>query len=156
MSRAGRLRTGRIAPALASALAAVLLLGGCAGGTGAGPELDVEDAYVPEPVNETVAGGFLTVRNTGDADDHLVAVTGDIAGTVELHETVDNSMRRVDRFAIPAGGELVLSRGGNHLMLLDLSHRPVEGETVFLELHFETSDPIGIDVPVEAGTHTGR
>ncbi|MBB0232717.1 copper chaperone PCu(A)C [Streptomyces calidiresistens] len=145
-----------MAGALAAVLAGALLAGGCAGETERAPELEVVGAFVPEPVNEAVAGGFLTVRNTGDADDHLVSVTAGIAGTVELHETVDNSMRRVERFTIPAGGALELSRGGNHLMLLDLSRRPVEGETVFLELHFETSEPIGIDVPVEAGTHTGR
>ncbi|MCE7083390.1 copper chaperone PCu(A)C [Streptomyces sp. ST2-7A] len=134
----------------------VLTAAGCSGEGEETPELSVVGAFVPEPVSEAVAGGFLTVRNDGEVDDHLISVSSDLAGTVELHETVDNTMRRVDRFVVPAGGELTLSRGGNHLMLLDLSHRPVEGETVSLELHFETSEPIGIDVPVEAGTHTGR
>ncbi len=65
-------------------------------------------------------------------------------------------MRQVESLTVPADGELALRRGGNHLMLLDLSRTPAEGETVSIELHFETSDPITLDVPVEAATHTGE
>jgi copper(I)-binding protein len=151
------------APVLTGALTALLVLTGCGGdadgdgGDGAGtPELAVEGAYIPEPATAEVAGAFLTVTNTGDADDSLTSVTSDLAGTVEIHETVDNAMRQAGALPVPAGGALELARGGSHLMLLDLSRKPVEGETVSLELRFETSDPIALDVPVEAATHTGE
>ncbi|MEU9110605.1 copper chaperone PCu(A)C, partial [Streptomyces sp. NPDC048483] len=45
---------------------------------------------------------------------------------------------------------LRLGRGGNHLMLMGLKNKPAEGDTVTLELHFATSDPITVDVPVKA------
>ncbi|MDT0342060.1 copper chaperone PCu(A)C [Streptomyces litchfieldiae] len=141
-------------PAVAAALA--LALGGCGDDGGGEPELEAGGAFIPEPVTADMAGGFLTVTNTGDADDTLVSVTSDLTGTVEFHETVDNAMHQVESLPIPAGGELSLGRGGTHLMLIDLSRKPTEGETVSLQLHFETSDPITLDVPVEAATHTGE
>ncbi|MDT0318116.1 copper chaperone PCu(A)C [Streptomyces millisiae] len=141
----------------AALLAGALTLGlaACSGGEGR-PELRASGAYVPQPPTQEVAGAFLTIENTGDADDTLVSVSSDVAGTVEIHETVDNRMRQVDSLPVPAGGRLDLARGGNHVMLLDLSRRLVEGETVSLELRFETSDPLTVDVPVESATHTGE
>ena len=65
-------------------------------------------------------------------------------------------MHQVDSLPVPAGGELRFDHGGNHLMLTDLLRRPVEGETVSLELHFETSAPISLDVPVRPANYTGE
>ncbi|MFD7508798.1 copper chaperone PCu(A)C [Streptomyces sp. NPDC059853] len=137
--------------------AALLALAGCSAGDGGGePRLTAENAYIPEPITGDMAGGFLVIRNTGDADDTLTSVRSDLAETVEMHETVDNAMRPVDSFTVPAGGTLSLSRGGSHLMLLGLTHKPVEGEQVELELRFEKSAPITVDVPVRATTYTGE
>jgi copper(I)-binding protein len=138
--------------AAALALAAGLALAGCStsSASGSGPELTVKDAYVPQPVMRDMAGGFLTVRNTGEAADELTSVTSDISGDVQLHETVDGRMRHVKSLQIPANGELKLEHGGNHLMFMGLKHKPVKGEKVSLELHFAHSDPIKVSVPVEA------
>jgi periplasmic copper chaperone A len=138
----------------AAVTALALALAAC-GGDDAAPELTAGNAFVPEPVTGDMAAGFFTIENTGDADDTLTSVTSDAAGAVEMHETAGNAMRPVDSFPIPAGGQLRLSRGGNHLMLLDLPHKPTEGDTLSLELHFEESDPIILRVPVESATHTG-
>ncbi|MFB4194064.1 copper chaperone PCu(A)C [Streptomyces carpaticus] len=135
--------------------AALLALTGCSAGGGE-PRLTAERAYIPEPITGDMAGGFLVIENTGDADDSLTSVHSDLAETVEMHETVDNAMRPVDSLTVPAGGTLSLSRGGSHLMLLGLTHKPVEGEQVELELRFEKSAPITIDVPVRATTYTGE
>lgn len=151
------------APTLALALALGLtgaLLAGCGGESGddagaGGPELSVTDAYLPEPVNPEVAGGFLTLHNAGDADDTLVSVTSELTGTVEIHETVDNAMRRVEGLTVPAEGTLRLERGGRHLMFLDLTEPPVEGDTVTVELRFEVSEPLSVELPVESPTYTG-
>ncbi|RKN07235.1 copper chaperone PCu(A)C [Streptomyces radicis] len=153
--------------AAAVALTAAFALSACGGGDGNGngnggddaaspPDLSARGAFIPEPATADLAAAFLTVENAGGTDDALTSVTSDIAGTVEIHETVDNAMRQVDALPVPAGGELDLARGGNHVMLMDLTSQPVEGDTVTLELHFETSDPIALDVPVESATHTGE
>ncbi|URN12700.1 copper chaperone PCu(A)C [Streptomyces radiopugnans] len=140
--------------ALGFALAAALLTGAAtACGTSSGPELTVEGAYVPEPVTAERAGGFLVVRNDGDTADRLVSAASDISGDVQIHETSGGRMRRVDSLTVPANGTLELSRGGNHLMFMDLERKPAEGEKVSVELRFEKSDPITVEVPVEAVNH---
>ncbi|WP_052847446.1 copper chaperone PCu(A)C [Streptomyces avicenniae] len=151
------------AAALLLALALPLGLTGCGGegdgggdGSGGAPELTVSGAYVPRPPTADVAGAFLVIENAGGADDTLTSVTSEAAGSVEIHETVDNAMRQVSSLTVPAGGSLALDRGGNHLMLMELRDRPAEGDTVPIELHFETSAPITLDVPVEAANHTGE
>ncbi len=155
MSRRPRRVPAVRAATLAGALALAAVTG-CGAGDPEPPELSVSGAFVPEPVSEAVAGGFLVVENTGGEDDVLTGASSEMAEKVELHETVDNSMRPVDSFPVPAGGSLELSRGGNHLMLHGLSSKPETGDTVPIELRFEKSEPITLNVPVESPTHTGR
>ncbi|SFD20568.1 copper chaperone PCu(A)C [Streptomyces aidingensis] len=156
MRRRGWAGPAALLLALAPTAAACADGDGDGGGGGGGPELTVADAFVPQPVNDDLAAGFLTVRNTGDADDALVSATTPAAASVELHRTVDNAMRQVDSLPVPAGGTLELRRGGDHLMLVDLSTTLTEGDTVTLELRFRTSDPLTVEVPVESATHTGQ
>ncbi|MEU3044992.1 MULTISPECIES: copper chaperone PCu(A)C [unclassified Streptomyces] len=140
----------RTAAALAAAVAAPLLLAGC--GSSAAPELTVSGAFMPQPVSD-MAAGFLTVENTGGAGDRLTSVTSGISDEVSIHRTEGGRMTEVESFDIPAEGSLDLERGGNHIMFMALKERPEEGDTVSVELHFETSDPITVDVPVKAATH---
>lgn len=62
-------------------------------------------------------------------------------------------MLKVESFDIPANGTLSLERGGNHIMFMELKKKPKQGEKVSIELHFEKSDPIKVDLPVEAANH---
>ncbi len=135
----------------AVALAAALALTGCSSG-GDEPELKVSGAYMPQPVMD-MAGGFLTIENTGDTADKLTSVTSPLSDDVTLHETKNQKMRQVPSFDIPAHGELKLARGGNHLMFMELKSKPKQGEKVSVELHFEKADPITVELPVEAATH---
>lgn len=153
-ARPARRRARRTA--LAAVVAALLTGAAACSAEPAGPELSVRDAFVPEPVSEAVAGGFLVLENTGDEDDALVGAVSEMAEKVELHETVENSMRPVDSLPVPAGGSLELARGGNHLMLHGLDRKPVEGDTVPVALEFEKSGTLTIDIPVASATHTGR
>ncbi|MEE1929947.1 copper chaperone PCu(A)C [Streptomyces sp. TRM 70351] len=142
------------ATALTLALAAPLAAGAC--GTADAPPAPgaVEgSAYMPEPVTGKMAAGYFTLTNDGDEPDTLTAVTSDVSDDVQFHRTVDNRMERVESFGIPAHGELALSRGGNHLMFMGLERKPSKGDTVRLELHFEKSEPLTLEVPVEATNH---
>nr|WP_206441222.1 copper chaperone PCu(A)C [Streptomyces boncukensis] len=114
------------------------------------PRLTVRGAYVPQPVNGKMAGGFLTVRNSGGTADKLTSVSSDIAGDVTMHKTVKQQMQSVASFTVPAEGSLKLARGGNHLMLMDLKRKPAEGDTVTFVLHFTKSGPITVKAPVKA------
>ncbi|WP_069813700.1 copper chaperone PCu(A)C [Streptomyces sp. TP-A0874] len=138
----------------ATALAAVAALGlaGCSTGSDR-PELAASGAYIPQPVTAEMAGGYVVIENTGDGADKLTRVTSDISDEVQLHTTEGNSMRQVDSLPVPAHGKLELKRGGDHLMFVNLKHKPTEGEKVTVEFHFAESDPISLEVPVEATNH---
>nr|WP_202437319.1 copper chaperone PCu(A)C [Streptomyces sp. SID5910] len=139
----------------AAALIGALVLAGC-GDSGSGAssaaELSVGAAYIPQPMSGTMAAGFLTVTNKGDAEDELTSVTSP-AGEVTVHETVGGAMKEVDRLPVPAHGDLVLESGGNHLMFEKLKRRPEQGETVTVQLHFTHSDPVTVDMPVKPATY---
>lgn len=119
------------------------------------PQLEVTGAFMPQPVSD-MAAGFLLVKNSGDAADRLTSVTSSLSDHVSIHETKNRTMRMVTSFEVPAGGELDLERGGNHIMFMGLKQRPKRGETVSVELHFEKADPITVDIPVKETTYNPK
>ncbi|MGK5628639.1 copper chaperone PCu(A)C [Streptomyces sp. URMC 123] len=134
--------------AAAVALAATTALTGCSADPE--PQLKATGAYIPKPVMPDMAGGFMVIENTGEAADKLVKVTSPVSDDVQIHETVDNKMKQVKSFDIPAKGKLELKRRGSHIMFMNLKEKLAEGGKVSVELHFEKADPIKLDVPVMA------
>ncbi|AVV47367.1 hypothetical protein C6376_09075 [Streptomyces sp. P3] len=151
--RSGRAGRTRLLAASCAVVTGTLLSAGCASDADGRAELSVRAAYIPQPVSATMAAGFLTVVNKGDAQDELTSVTSTAAGSVTLHETVGSSMREVASLDIPAHGQLVFKSGGNHLMFEKLKSRPVQGATVTVELHFTSSDPLEVEIPVKSATY---
>ncbi|MFJ8667859.1 copper chaperone PCu(A)C [Streptomyces sp. NPDC093600] len=153
----GTTRTTRTTVLLAAiALASGAALTGCSSdGSADEPRLKVSGAFMPQPVMD-MAGGFLTIENDSDTADKLTSVTSPLSDDVEIHETKDQKMREVKSFDIPAKGELKLVRGGNHIMFMNIKQKPKQGEKVSIELHFEKSGPIKVDLPVEAATHNPK
>lgn len=119
------------------------------------PRLEVTGAFMPQPVSD-MAAGFLLVKNSGGTADRLTSVTSSLSDNVSIHETKNNTMRMVTSFEVPAGGELDLERGGNHIMFTELKQQPKRGETVSVELHFEKADPITVDIPVKETTYNPK
>ncbi|AXG82611.1 copper chaperone PCu(A)C [Streptomyces paludis] len=103
---------------------------------------------MPKPVSD-MAAGFLTVTNSGRSADRLTSITSTISDSVTIHRTENQAMREVKSFDIPAGGELDLERGGSHIMFMNLKERPAQGQEVGIELHFEKTDPIKVELPVK-------
>lgn len=146
----------RAATAVALALGLTGALTACGsddGGSGDKPELSVSGAYIPRPAMADMAAGFLTVTNKGGGADKLTSITTPLAREVTLHTTKGTRMKQVSSLDVPANGDLRLSSGGDHLMLTKLVHRPKVGEKVDFTLHFATSDPVTIKVPVEPMTY---
>ncbi|WP_149830465.1 copper chaperone PCu(A)C [Streptomyces tailanensis] len=136
--------------------AAVLVLTGCGSSDSSGSsaaKLSVESAYMPQPVTDSMAAGYLVIKNTGGTADELTSVTSDLAQDVTVHETTGQSMREAAALKVPAGGELVLASGGNHLMFENLKRKPKEGETVSLRLNFTTSKAVTVEMPVKSATY---
>lgn len=138
-----------------------LLLGACASETttSAASGVEIRDARIPAPAGENGAL-YMVVRNNGAEDDRLVAAATDVAAAVELHETVMEgdtmTMRPVEGYDVPAGGELALERGGKHIMLLGVD--PLEvGDVVTVTLEFEDAGAVVVEaevVPQVAETDT--
>ncbi|WP_415947602.1 copper chaperone PCu(A)C [Streptomyces sp. KLOTTS4A1] len=151
-----RRRTTALAGAIA--IAAALGLTGCSGsGTGdeatnRAPQLSVTGGFIPEPALKNTAGGFLTIVNKGGAD-KLLSVSSPLAKETMGHRTVDGRMEKAESFDIPAGGELSFERGGNHLMFMDLAHKPKVGDKVEVELRFEKSEPLTAELEVKEATY---
>ncbi|WP_111602636.1 copper chaperone PCu(A)C [Streptomyces sp. Amel2xB2] len=152
-------RTG-VRAALLPLAAGLLTLTACGSGTDSGsgtdaegrsaPKLSVSGAYMPEPVTDDMAGGFLTVRNTGDSADRLTSVKSAAFGEAQLHTTSKGQMRHVTSLPVPANGTLRLGRGGNHIMFLKPERKPVKGEKVRVTLHFSKSGHVTVSMPVKA------
>lgn len=155
-----RRRTGVRVALLLPLAAGLCTLGACgtgsgtdeggSGAKGSAPKLSVGGAYMPQPVTDDMAGGFLTVRNSGGTGDRLTSVESETFGEAQLHSTSDGQMQRVKSLPVPAGGTLRLSRGGNHIMFLKPEHKPVKGEKVRVTLHFSKSGNVKVSMPVEA------
>lgn len=118
----------------------VLALAGCGSGV---PRIEVRAATVPVPMTMDVASVYLTIENTGDGDDQLLAVSSTAAEAVELHETTiaENgraSMAPLRGITIPAGETVDFRPGGRHLMLVGIDEL-VDGGQVPLRLTFRHS-----------------
>ena len=105
--------------------------------------------------NAPVAGGFLTIENTGTEPDRLVSATSDIAGETQIHEMAMQGdvmkMRQLaDGLDIPAGETVVLAPGGFHIMFMGLKQALVEGETITVTLTFEKAGTVDVVLPIEA------
>lgn len=107
------------------------------------------------PPNAPVAGGYMTIRNTGEAVDRLLGGTVGFADRVEIHEmTMDGDVMKMrplpDGLEIPAGGEVQLRPGGYHLMFIGLEERLLEGESRPATLTFERAGEVAVEFTVEA------
>lgn len=101
------------------------------------------------------AAAFMTIENHG-ADDRLIGVKSDLAKRVELHTHLQDAngvmkmMHVEEGFAIAAGENHMLQRGGEHVMFLGLTSVPAEGDTIHLTLTFEKAGDVMVEVPVDS------
>ncbi len=108
----------------------------------------------PTPPKAIVGRVYLTIVNNGAEVDHLVAASTDVARTAEVSgvrilQDVPNQ-RHLVNIDIPAGGRIVFSPGGYHILLRNLKHPLVAGERFEVDLTFEKAGDIPLDVKVEA------
>jgi hypothetical protein len=147
---------------LLAALAAVLLAAPALAHETRIGKLVIEHPYARASAGPAKTGAaYLTVRNEGEADDRLVAVSCGAAMHAQLHGHVNDGgvmrMRHLaDGIAVPAGGEARLAPGGHHIMLMGLNGPLFEGETIQIELTFKKAGAVTVEVEVEgvaAGAH---
>ncbi len=105
------------------------------------------------PGGARVAGGYLTVTNTGSTPDRLVGGAAAFAERVEIHEMATQNgvmtMRPIaGGLAIAPGQTVELKPGGLHVMFMGLNRPLAEGQTVKVTLEFETAGKVEIDLAV--------
>jgi copper(I)-binding protein/thiol-disulfide isomerase/thioredoxin len=96
---------------------------------------------------------YLTLVNPGDREDALEGADSAVADHIMLHQTTEMEgnmahMAHEYHLVIPAHGQVTLAPGGHHLMLEDLAHPLVAGQTVPLNLHFQHGATVHVDVPI--------
>lgn len=118
--------------------------------------VEVHDPYARSAsATATTGAAFMVIHNHGTTDDRLVDVTSPVAARVELHTHRENAqgvmqmIHVAEGFDLPAGGEIVMDRGGHHVMLMGLKQPLVPGETIPLTLVFEQAGALQVDVPVD-------
>jgi hypothetical protein len=140
----------QFAAAIALTLSAILAL---APGARAS-DISVTGAFARASATPVAKTGvvYVTIRNTGTADDVLLGVQTPAAEMTMLHatETVDGiaSMKHLDTVDVPAGAEVKLEPLGNHIMLMGLKAPLKEGGTIALVLEFEKAGKVEVTVPV--------
>lgn len=118
--------------------------------------IEVHDAYARASGPSAISGAaFMTLHNHGDVDDRLIGASSAVADRVELHTHIADDqgvMRMVEveeGFPLPADGEHVLARGGDHVMFLGITTPFEDGTMVPLTLTFEQAGDVTIEVPVD-------
>ncbi len=118
--------------------------------------IHIVDPYARASTGMSQSGAaFMRIENHGKVDRRLIAAQSDAAQRVELHTHIEDDagvMRMVEveeGFVIPAEGERVLERGGDHLMFLGLTRALNHGDEVAVTLSFEEGDDMDITIPVD-------
>ncbi len=99
-----------------------------------------------------VTGGFMSIKNTGQAADRLLGAACGAAMMTQVHETTMDGgvmkMREVTAIEIPARGTVELKHGGYHIMLMDLKQDVKAGETTACTLKFENAGEVTLELQV--------
>ena len=105
------------------------------------------------PGGAKVAGGYLTITNTGSAPDRLTAVALSAAASGEVHESTNAGgvvrMHPVEGgLEIKPGATVELKPGGYHVMFMGLKQPLKEGQRLSGTLTFEKAGTVQVEFAV--------
>jgi len=112
----------------------------------------VHDAWArPTVQGQTVGGGYFRIDG-GPTADRWLAVSADIAQSVELHTMrMDGDvmrMRQLDSVDVPAKQSVEFKPGGMHVMLIGLKTPLKVGNNFPMTLRFEKAGSVSVNVRV--------
>lgn len=101
----------------------------------------------------TMSGAYLIYTNSLNTTDTLVSASSDVAMMTQVHESYTteeglSGMREKKDASVAPGEELVLERGGLHVMLMRLKQDLAEGDSVAITLNFKKAGEVNYKVPV--------
>lgn len=102
-----------------------------------------------------VGGGFISIKNTGDHADRLIGGVAGFASDVQLHTmTIVDDVARMralpEGIKIPAGTQVILKPGGDHVMFMGLKEQLKEGEQRTVKLTFEKAGEVEVTFKVNS------
>ncbi|NIJ12098.1 hypothetical protein FHU38_002442 [Saccharomonospora amisosensis] len=121
----------------------------------------ITDAWVKATADTgqgaNMTGAFMRLRNNTDSEVTLTSATTDVAGMVEIHETVPSEGSMVMRkkeggLPVPPNGTVNLKPGGDHIMLMKLKRQLAPGDEVTLTLELSGAEPVTVTAPVKEFT----
>ncbi len=105
------------------------------------------------PGGAKVAGGYMTITNTGTEPDRLVGGSASVAGRFEVHRmSTEGDVARMapveGGLTIKPGETVTLKPGGYHVMMTDLKQPLREGDVIKGSLTFEKAGTVPIEFRV--------
>jgi copper(I)-binding protein len=106
------------------------------------------------PGGAKVAGGYMTITNTGSEPDRLIGGVLPQAGRFELHEMkMDGNVMQMREvlggLEIKPGQKVQLNPSGYHVMFTGLREPLKQGDTLKGQLRFEKAGSVDIEYRVE-------
>ena len=96
---------------------------------------------------------FLTIRNDGSRDDHLMSIASPFAERATITQVTDKTGSKraldLDSLILPAGGETFLRPDQAHIMLAGLRLAALPGQTIPITLRFKRGSVMTVYVRVE-------
>lgn len=97
---------------------------------------------------------YMVLKNNSSTADRLVSAQGDVAKSIEIHETkMEGDVMTMQPVAggleVPAKGQVELKPGGYHVMLIGLTRDLNEGDKFPVTLTFASGATLKLDVEVK-------
>lgn len=119
-------------------------------GLAATPAVTVTKPWMRYLLPSLPAAGYMTLRNSGNADAVLTAAASPGCGTLMLHKSQDDSgmamMMDVQSITVPANGSVTFAPGGYHLMCMQPKMKI--GDQVPVTLSFQGGSTLQVTMPV--------
>jgi periplasmic copper chaperone A len=124
--------------------------------------LEIKNPWISmTPKGAPVAGGYVTIINSGTAPDRLIGGSSPLASRFEIHRmTMDQGVMRMrpvtGGLEIKPGETVELKPGSLHLMFVGLKQPVERGRNIKGTLVFEKAGSVEIEYSVEAWSHSGH
>ena len=126
----------------------------CLGNAVFAAEISVSEAKIrATPEGAKVSAGYLKIKNNSTTDDRLISAVSPFSKMTQIHtmKMEDNVMKMRplnDGLPVPAGEEVELKPGGEHLMFMQLTEKMKIGDKKTIILHFENSGKMEVEFEV--------
>ncbi|RJQ53436.1 MAG: copper chaperone PCu(A)C [Nitrospiraceae bacterium] len=148
------IRLKQSATKILSVLFFIALLSGAAKGMGTSQRsplinIEAQEARL-SPVIIGSASVFMDISNRGESADNLIGAKADLPDAiVEIHDTKNGKMVKIEKVQIPSGGAVKLKPGSLHIMIFHMPEDIKEGSEFKILLLFEKSGEKQINVTVK-------